>query len=220
MADLAALVGLLVVVELARRAFAGTRRRTWILGALAPMVVAGGVLAVWGPWPAWKDLTLDSPLAVLKLMQLFAQKADLLYDLLTVQLGLLVVLFGRHFKAGWHSHTQRIVIGLSTIAASWLTVEGVWQIIATTVHPHTEAEYERIIGLGAKLVNANKVVYIAALIWWIACLWVDEPGTATAEQEPGSLQIPEAVAAEETEKKNAPAGSDEASSEAQEQSKE
>jgi hypothetical protein len=203
MADLAALVGLLVVLEIARRAFGSARLRNWMIGALALIVVAGGVLVVWGPWPARKELVLDSPMAVLRLMQLAAQKGDLLVDLLTVQLGLLVILLGRHFKAGWHSHTQRIVIGLSTVAASWLTIAAVWQVIATTVHPHTQAEYERIIGLGAKMVNANKVVYIAALVWWIACLWMDEPGTTTAEAEPtaktypGPLRIPEIVAAEE-----------------------
>jgi hypothetical protein len=205
MADLAALVGLLVVLEMARRAFGGVRRRTWMIGALATIVVAGGVLVMWGPWPARKDLVLDSPMAVLRLMQLLGQKGDLLIDLLTVQLGLLVVLFGRHFKAGWRSHTQRIVIGLSTVAASWLIIAGVWQIIATTVHPHSQAEYERIIGLGAKMVNANKVVYIAVLVWWIACLWMDEPGTVVAEQVPRPLRIPEAAAAEEklTEEANA-----------------
>jgi hypothetical protein len=198
MAFVAAVVGLLVVLEVARRAFAGAQPRTWAIGVFVLLAVAGGVLAVWGPWPARKDLAFDSPFAVLKLMQLAAQKGDLLIDLLTVQLGLLVVLFGRRFKAGWHSHTQRIVIGLSTVAASWLLVEGVWQAIAMTAHPHSQEEYERLIGLGGKLVNANKVVFILALVWWIACLWVDEPGMAPAASEPVALPVPEAEPAEET----------------------
>jgi hypothetical protein len=182
LADLMALVGLLVVAEVARRAFGGVQRHTWVLWSVALVAVASGVLAVWGPWPAWKDLTRDAPLAVLRVMQLLAQKADLLMDVLTVQLGVLVVLFGRHYKAGWRSHTQSISIGLSTVAASWLLVQGTWQIIATSVHPHSQAEYERIIGLGAKLVNANKVVYVAALVWWIVCLWYEEPGTVAAAE--------------------------------------
>ena len=197
MADLVALVGLLVVIEMARRAFAKAPRWAWIAGTLALLAVAGGVLAVWGPWPPRKDFTLDSPMAVLKLMRLLAQKGDMLYDLLAVQLGLLVVLFGRRFKAGWHSHTQRIMIGLSTVAASWLIVEGVWQIIAATVHPHSQADYERIIGLGGKMVNANKAVYIAVLLWWIACLWKDEPGMAVVEKESDPVLIPEAATVEE-----------------------
>ncbi len=196
LADLAAAVGLLVVFEIGRRAFDGLGRRRWLLGALVVLAVGGGVVAVWGPWPAWKELILDSPMAALKLMQIAAQKADMLVDVLMVELGLLVVLFGRHFKAGWQSHTQRIVIGLSTVAISWLSIEGVWQIIAKTAHPQSRAEYERILDLGSKLVNANKVVYIAALLWWIACLWMDEPGTAAAKPVTGPLPGPEDELAE------------------------
>jgi len=197
LADLAAVVGLLVVAEIARRAFGGLGRRGWVIGLVAVLAVGGGVVALWGPWPAWKDLILDSPMAALKLMQLAAQKADMLVDVLTVELGLLVVLFGRHFKAGWQSHTQRIVIGLSTVAISWLSIEGVWQIIARTAHPQSRAEYERILDLGSKMVNANKVVYFAALVWWIACLWMDEPGTAAARPKSGPLPIPKNELAEE-----------------------
>ena len=181
MADLMALVGLVVVVEIARRAFAGVRRRTWMLWTLGLVIAAAVVLAEWGPWPEWKQVTWNTPMAILGLMQLLAQKADLLMDVLTVELGLMVVVFGSHFKAGWRSHTQQIAIGLSTVAMAWLSVQGVWELVATRVHPHSEAEYERIIGLGGKLVNANKAVYIVVLIWWIACLWRDEPGTAVAQ---------------------------------------
>jgi len=188
LADLTAIVGLLVVVEVARRAFAPAQRLTWILGTVALLAVACAVVAYWEPWPQWKELAVDTLLGKLRLLQLLAQKGDTLVDLLTVELGLLVVLFGRHFSGGWRSHTQKIAIGLSTVALAWMAVQGAWQIVARTVHPTTQPEYERIMGLGAKLVNANKVVYIAALIWWIAWLWRDEPGTAVAaETEPPAL---------------------------------
>jgi len=52
-----------------------------------------------GPWPDRRTLTFDSQLAILRLLGLVAQKGDLLAGLLTVELGLLVVLFGRRFKA-------------------------------------------------------------------------------------------------------------------------
>ena len=197
LADLAALVGLLVVVEVARRAFAGAERLTWIIGAVALVAVAAWVLKVWGPWPEWKELAWDSTLGVLRLMQLLAQKADLLMDVLTVEVGLLVVLLGRHFRAGWRSHTQQIAIGLSTVAISWLAVQGAWQIVARTVHPHTQQEYERIMALGGRLVNANKVVYLAALVWWIVWLWFDEPGTAVAEPAAVKVETGDAGAANE-----------------------
>jgi hypothetical protein len=181
MADVSAIVGFLVIVEMARRAFAPVRRLTWFAYALAVLVVGVGILAAWGPWPAWKTLAADSYIADLRLMQLGAQKLDMLIDLLTVELGLLVVLLGRRYGAGWHTHTQRIVIGLSTASAAQLAVQAVWQFIARTAIPHSQAEYERIVGLRDKLFNANGALYVAVLIWWIACLWIDEPG-AVREQ--------------------------------------
>jgi hypothetical protein len=180
LADLAAIVSLLVVIEIARRAFAGARRIVWINAAIAMAVVAGVVLAFWGQWPLRQVLTIYSPLALLRLMQFTEQKVDLLADLLAVELGLLVVLFGRQFKAGWRSHTQAIAIGLSTVAISWLAVQGIWLSITNHAHPTTRLEYDRIIALSVKLVNANKIVYIAALIWWIVWLWFDEPGSTAA----------------------------------------
>lgn len=200
MADLAAIVGLLVLVELAWRSFAGAQRSLWIVNAVGLVIVSAGILAVWGPWPAWKQLTANPSMAALKLMVLAAapkdtllvafglDKGNLLVNLLTVELGLAVVLFGRRFKAGWRSHTQMIAIGLSTVAIAWLAAQGVWQIIASTAHFHSRAEYERIMGMGTKLTNANNVVYLAALVWWIVWLWLDEPGTA---ETPAAETAPE-----------------------------
>ena len=173
------MVTLLVAVEIARRAFSGASRRAWIIGTVALLAVGAAVLAKWGPWPAWKTLTADSTLALLQVTQLFAQKASLLSNVLTVGLGLLVVLFGRRFKAGWRSHTQQIVIGLSTAAIAQMAVRGIWQQIALHAAPQTQAEYERIMGIQEKLYNANSVIFLAVLVWWIACLWIDEPGTET-----------------------------------------
>jgi uncharacterized PurR-regulated membrane protein YhhQ (DUF165 family) len=123
-------------------------------------------------------------LGKLRLMQLAAQKGDTLVALLTVGLGLLVVIFGRRFKAGWRSHTQMIVIGLSTAAIALLATQGAVQSIAKMAHPHSRAEYEQILGLVSNLVNANQVVYLAAQLWWIVWLWRDEPGTVAAELTP------------------------------------
>ena len=180
-ADVVAIVGLMVVVEMARRAFAPVRRAVWLQGALAVLLVGALALAAWGPWPSWKTLTAESPMAALRLMQLGAQKLDLLVDLLTIEVGLLVVLLGRRTGAGWRSHTQRVVIGLWTASSSQLAVEGIWQYIARTAAPHSQAEYEHLLGLRDNLFNANGVVYIAVLIWWIVCLWADEPGAGAGD---------------------------------------
>jgi hypothetical protein len=192
-ADLGVIASLLVVVEIARRAFSGAERSLWIVNAAGLLVVAGCALYWWGPWPAAKDMALDTTLGKLHLMQLVAQRGDALANMLLVELGLLVVLFGRHFKAGWRSHTQMIVIGLSTVGIAMLALEGGVQFIARTAHPETKAEYDQILGLLNKLMNANEVVYLAALVWWIVWLWLDEPGTVApppVETTPGPAEEP------------------------------
>jgi hypothetical protein len=186
LADVAVIVGLLVLVEVARRAFAGAGRRAWLAGTLVTVAVGGGVLAAWGPWPAWKTLLAGSELATLQLMQLAAQKGELLLNVMAVELGLLIVLAGDRFKAAWRSHAQQIAIGLSTSALAQIAVQAVWQLIALKAMPHSRAEYERVLGLRDKLFNANGAVYIAVLVWWIVWLWLDEPGTASAEEIPAA----------------------------------
>ena len=199
MADVAAIVGVLIVVEMARRAFAPVRRNAWLAFALTALIIGGGILCALGrPWPAWKTLTADSLIADLRLMQMGAQRLDMLVDLLTVELGLLVILFGRRTGAGWRSHTQRIVIGLSTASSAQLAVETIWQLIARHAVPHSQAEYDRIVGLRDKLFNANGALYIAVLIWWIVVLWMDEPGAAAnAEQPSGTTPQPEYLSSED-----------------------
>jgi hypothetical protein len=174
--DLGVVAGLLVLVEVARYAFAGAPRSLWLANTVGLLAVAGGVLATWGPWPVWKDMALDTLMGKLKLMQLAAQKGNTLVALLTVGLGLMVVIFGYRFKAGWRSHTQKIVIGLSAAAIALLALQGTLQHIIKTAHPTSRAEYDHIMSLLTKLVNVNSGVYLAALLWWIVWLWLDEPG--------------------------------------------
>ena len=182
--DVAAVVSLLVVVEVARRSFPGLKPRAWMMGTVAMLAVDANILALWGPWPAWKTLTANSLVGVLEAMQLVAQKGDMLADLLAIELGLLVVLFGRRFHAGWRSHPQQIVVGLSTAAIARLAVQGIWQIVAHSAQPHSQAEYQRVVGLRDKLFDASGAIYVAVLVWWIVCLWINEPGTATDVDTP------------------------------------
>jgi hypothetical protein len=189
LADLSSIVGLLVVIELARRAFLRAPRRAWLVGTVVLLAVGGCVLALWGKWPAWKSLALDNRMAVLGLMQLVAQKTGLLVDVLTVELGLLVAFFGRPYGAGWRSHAQQIVIGLSTASIAQIAIQAIWQIIAKTAAPHSMAEYQRVVALREKLFNANSGVYLVVLIWWIVCLWIDEPGSSSAAADIPSPEI-------------------------------
>lgn len=189
LADLAAIVSLLVVVEIARNAFTGAGRRLWIAATAALLAVGGAVLIFWGPWPAFKTLLGTSTISVLRTMDLFAQKADLLGSVLIVLLGLLVVLFGRSFKAGWHSHTQQLAIGLAMAAITQLTIRSTLQRIAMHSVIHSQDDYRRVMGLIKSLYNANSGIFLVVLIWWIACMWVDEPGTGT----PANSEQPAAI---------------------------
>jgi hypothetical protein len=203
LSDLAVVVSLLVLVELARRGFRGAGRGSWVIGTLALMAIGAVVLALWGAWPAWKTLTATPQLTAIRLMDLFAEKGNLLAATLAIELGLVVVLLGRRFKAGWRSHPQQIVIGLSTTALAQLALRGTLQAIGTHTHIRTQAEYERVMDLRDKLMHANSVVYLCALVWWIAWLWLDEPGAssvaaASAEVQPhaeGEAAPPEAETA-------------------------
>ncbi len=207
LADLSSIVGLLVVVELARRAFSRAPRRAWLITTVVLLAVGGCVLAFWGKWPAWKTLAVDNRMAVLGLLQLVAQKAGLLVDVLTIQLGLIVVMFGRRYGAGWRNHAQQIVIGLSTASIAQIAIQAIWQIIAKTAAPHSMEEYQRVVGLREKLFNANSVVYVLVLIWWIVCLWIDEPGAPSAGEEIPSREI--AVEADGKAGSELPAGTQE-----------
>lgn len=178
MADIAAVVGLLVLVELARRAFGNASRRAWIVSTLLLLAIAAGVLATWGQWPARKTVAFNTLLARLEMLQLFSLKMGLLVDVLTITLGLLVILFGRRYGAGWRSHAQQLMIGLSTASLGQLAVQAIWERIAKTTVPHSMADYERVMGLREKLFNGDSVVYLLVVIWWIVCLWMDEPGKA------------------------------------------
>ena len=116
-----------------------------------------------------------------------AQKTSLLVDIETIAVGLLIVLLGSRFRAGWRSHVQQIAIGLSTASIAQLVVQGIWQSVVSSAIKNpaiaqSMADRTRIMGLGEKLSNTNSTIYIAILIWWIVCLWRDEPGAARAVQ--------------------------------------
>jgi hypothetical protein len=174
LANLITIVGVLVLVEMARAAFAGVQRSIWMVNTVGLLALAGGLLTIMGPWPVWKLLPWNTLPVKLYLMQLAAQKGELLVALLTVGLGLLVVIFGRHYKAGWRSHTQSIVIGLFALAVSLLALE---VVVIRTFH-FTQAESAGVMRLRFSFAFAHEMMYLAALVWWIVWLWRDEPGEA------------------------------------------
>jgi len=194
--DLASILGLLVIAELARKAFAGVRRSEFLVNLVGLLLVTAGIMSMWGLWPSWKTLTAESQVATLRVLQLIAQKTELLVDLLNIELGLMVVIFGRKFKAPWKSHTQRIAIGLSTASLGRIVVQIILQFAARTAAPHSQPELQKVLDLQDRLFNASRALYVAVLVFWIVCLWMDEPGSGTAAAEPPAPAPPPDVPAE------------------------
>jgi hypothetical protein len=190
LSDLDVLIGLVVLVELARRAFPGLGKLGWTIGTLGMLAVAAPVLVMWAPWPAWKTLTANSEIVTIRIMDLAVDKGILLAGVLTIELGLLITLMGRRFGAGWRSHTQRIMIGLSTAAIGQLVLRGSLEAIGHS-HIQTQADYERVMGLREKLIHANNVLFLCVMAWWIACLWFDDPDQPDDPHEPGQSDHPD-----------------------------
>lgn len=174
MADVGAFLGLMVVVEIARRAFATAKRSSWLVGALVAIAIGAVVLRFWGAWPDFNTFKTAPPLQT---AQLLAQKGMLLADLENIVVGLMILLLGRLTGAGFRSKVQQVAIGLMTASISQLSIQAIWETIAKTAVAHNRQEYEHILGLREKLFNTNNAVYIAVLIWWIVCLWIDEKKT-------------------------------------------
>lgn len=188
-----AFVSLMVVVEMARRAFTTARRASWLAGAFGLIALGAVVLWFWGKWPPWKALIASPPL---QLLEFIAQKAGLLADVETVGIGIPIVALGYRCGAGWRSHVQRIVIGLSTASLAQIAVEAVWQAITHTAVVHGITEYNRVLQLRDRLFNANSAIYILVLIWWIAVLWKDEPGTRAIASDENELALESGADAE------------------------
>jgi hypothetical protein len=176
LALLGCLVNVMMLMELARKGFFGIKRKAWVAGALTLIGIGAVVLATWGQWPARSTLMAPGLISHLQLLQLIALKATLLLDVETVLLGIAIVLFGWRFHAGWQTHVQRIMIGLSTISLAQLAAEAIAEAIVRTAHPHSMAEYQQVMDLRDRIFYANSAIGVLVLIWWIACLWKNEPG--------------------------------------------
>jgi hypothetical protein len=192
LANLSALVGLLVMVEMARHAFRKASPKAWLAWGLVLFAIGGIVIWKWGPWPNFKALAFDTTIAKLQFMQLLAVKSSLFTHVLAILLGILVVAFGSRYGAGWRSHVQRIMIGLSTASLSQLTAQGVFEIVVHHTTIDSRPKYEHLINLQEKLLNGNSVVYILVIIWWIVSLWIDEPGAQRPTAVPVAVMLADA----------------------------
>ena len=193
-----AIIGILVLAELAWQVFGsgrgGIRLKAygWIGWTLATFIVAVATVVAIGPWPSWESMSSDKSLLALRLVWVGALKLDFLVGLLAVEIMLLLLAFGKRFGFSWRSQPTLIAIGLSTIAISQYSVQGVTQSIVRNAHPNSREEYARILRLLTNLDHGRVAIWCVALIWWIVWLWRDERGKPTAAE---AVATPELVSA-------------------------
>jgi hypothetical protein len=195
----------LVLVELTRRVFSSGRggvilkAKGWLGGVMLSVAVAVAVVWVWGPWPSWQALNAQPALLPLRLVWLSALKLDLLVAVLSVVVMLLVNLFGGQFDFGWKTHARQIALGLSTIAISQYTVEGISQaIIRQSAHLTSRDQVDRVVHLLTNLDQGRTAIWLLALVWWMVWLWRDEPSTGNP------VLLPEPTLAVDSESETSP----------------
>jgi hypothetical protein len=120
-------------------------------------------------------------------------KAQLFLSIVTVEVALLLRIFGKRFGSGWKSHDQQIALGLSTYALGFLAVQATTDIVKHNLHLTSREQYEHIVRLFTNLDNGRFALWLLVLIWWIVWLWRNEPGdsaTASATAEAPVLAGP------------------------------
>ena len=187
--DLSALLALGLSVELLRRAFAGASRAFWQRTIAALTLVTATAMGFWKPWLTPAQIcppNATTTIRVLNAMVLWAaprgtllvprglDKGNLLGQLLLLQVGLLILFLGRRYQAPLRSHTFKIALGFAALALVWLGSQLGWQIIVSTVHIQSRAQYDGILALGGRLINTGHIANLIAVLWWIGWLWFEE----------------------------------------------
>jgi len=198
---LGSIIGVLVLIELARRVFSSGKEgvilnaKGWLGWAFITIAIAGTASWFWGPWPAWQQIQSQPAGLYLTLLGLVGTRSVVFSSLLTIEVTLLLMIFGKRFGSGWRSHPWQIAVGLSTYSIGYLTVDRIQTFfidafkatMRTPGHRVTQQEYDHTLHLLTRLGNVVLTLWFLVLIWWIICLWRDDPGAPTnvaADGEP------------------------------------
>jgi hypothetical protein len=191
------ILGIAVLVELSRHVFSSgkagliLKSRGWTGWSLITSVLALSAVWYWGPWPTWQGLTAERPQLPLLLVVLVATKGQLLVSILTVEVALLLRIFGKRFGSGWQSHVQQIALGLSTNALAFLTQQGITEYIKRTVNLNDPEKYKWAVKVVTDADNARRAVNLLVLLWWIFWLWRDQSDDrASAAAAPEAPVLP------------------------------
>lgn len=198
-ADLSAVLALAVAAELLRHAFAGASRAFWQRTIAALTLVTATAMGFWRPWLGWQQIAppnLTGTIRMLNCMVLWAaprgtllvsrgiDKGNLLGQLLLLQVGVLILVLGRRYQAPLRSHTQKLALGLAALALVWLGTQLGWQIVVSTIHIQSRAQYDSVMALGGRLINTCHIANLIAVLWWIGWLWFEQAQPSATLSEP------------------------------------
>ena len=210
---LGAIIAIFVLIELTRQVFSSGKAglilkpRGWAGWTLITFAIAAATVWAWGPWPSWQAIHSQPNEVAILLLLLTALKGQLFAALLTVEVALLLLIFGRRFGFGWKSHPQMIAIGLSTNAIGFLALQATTELMQRNVHVHSAEERQqvalRLNHLFINLDNARFALWFLVLIWWIVWLWRDASSETTQPSADlvmldEQAQLPELVSGEES----------------------
>lgn len=187
------LLNLLVLVEICRHVFSSGRNgkvlkpKGWLGGVLVTLPIAIAVAAFWDQGFSWAAAKADPQITPLYLVFFSALKAQTSLAVLTVEVGLLLLIFGKRFGFGWRSQDQQIALGLSTVSLALLAVQAATDIVKHNLHLTSREQYEHILQIFRNLDNGRFVIWLLALIWWIIWLWRNEPGAASSAE---AVEVP------------------------------
>ena len=177
------ILAIFVLIELTGHVFSECKTgivlnsKGWLGWTLVTIGLAIGAVWLWGPWPTWQALSAEPKQMPLLLVVLTALKSQLFVAIVTVEVALLLRIFGKRFGSGWKSHDQQIALGLSTYALGFLVVQATTDTIKRTVHLSSRDQYEHIVRLFSNLDNGRFALWLLVILWWIFWLWRDEPGS-------------------------------------------
>jgi hypothetical protein len=175
------ILGVLVLIEICQAVFSSGKAgiklnaKGWLGWALVTAGLAVAAVWLWDPFHTWTTLHSDPNQLPLLIVALSAVDGQLFLALLTIEVGLLVRIFGKRFGSGFTSHAQQIMLGLSTYALGFMAVQVTTDVVKRTVHLTSRAEFEHIMKIFSNMDNARFALWFLVLVWWIVWLWREEP---------------------------------------------
>ena len=185
-----------VLVEIARRIFSSgkggliLKPRGWAGWSILTTALALIAIYFWGPWPAWQALRAQPEQFRLLLLVLTATKGQIFASILTIEVVVLILIFGKRFGFPWRTHPRQIALGLMVLATSVLSAQGITEYLKIAFNLRDRVQYERATQILTQTDNARQIVGILVLLWWIIWLWREEPTPQSGNDDEAFELVP------------------------------